>query len=149
MLPDPVTLPIPAGCPAAALLPEPSPASACADSSVALAATLARAIAAERREPPPAPAAVMALRLPPPPPPLPLRPPCGDRGAQGSRRDGDHAILSLAQAETLLLEQNLAISGARSGVDAAKAAETIAPTAPTRRSRSPPSSSMCATPSST
>ena len=34
--------------------------------------------------------------------------------------------LSLAQAEALLLEQNLTISGARSGVDAAKASEIIA-----------------------
>jgi outer membrane protein, heavy metal efflux system len=46
--------------------------------------------------------------------------------AHDAQADGDQVILSLAQAETLLLDQNLAISGARSGVDAAKAAETIA-----------------------
>jgi cobalt-zinc-cadmium efflux system outer membrane protein len=46
--------------------------------------------------------------------------------ANGATVDGDHVILSLAQAETLVLEQNLAICGARSGVEAARAAETIA-----------------------
>jgi cobalt-zinc-cadmium efflux system outer membrane protein len=55
-----------------------------------------------------------------------LAPAAAAAPANDAPADGDHVILSLAQAETLLLAQNLAISGARSGVDAAKAAETIA-----------------------